>query len=116
MLPFIIALIVFLLFAIIIITMIWNDIPYIIINLVILWFILLRSYFEIRYKKIFYPYLISFVLTAIINILWFDYIQIPMVFWPVWFITLLFIIGKILVWIWNLIKYLKRNKRTSKKK
>jgi hypothetical protein len=116
MLPFIIALIIFLIFAITIIVMISQDIVYIIVNLAILWFILLRSYFEIRYKKIFYPYLASFTLTTIIHLVWFDKIQIPIVFWPVWFVTLLFIIGKILVWIWNLIKYLKRNKRTSKKK
>jgi hypothetical protein len=101
MIPFAIILVIFLVLSIFLITQTINDILSILVNLVVLWVVLLRSYFEIRYKKIFYTYFAAFIITTVLHIFLFDQIQIPIIFWPVWFVTILFILAQI----FNLIPY-----------
>jgi hypothetical protein len=101
MLDIAIMVIIFVVLSIYIISKTISSFLFIIVNLAILWVVLLRSYFEIRYKKIFYTYLAAFIITTVAHLLWFDQIQVNIIFWPVWFITILFILAQI----FNLIPY-----------
>lgn len=96
---FFIIIIIFLIFSVYLITQVIQAIVYIVINTAILWVVLLRAYFEIRYQKRFYPYLYAFIITTIIHLIWFDKIQIPNVFWPVWFVTMIFLFAQIIKFI-----------------
>lgn len=114
--PFILAIIVFLVFSTYMITQARNDILYIIINLAILWVVLLRSYFEIRHKRILYPYLIALGITTLISLLWFDYIQIPKVFWTVGFLIIMFALAELVQFLEHLYKKYDLGKKLFKKK
>ena len=93
---FIIVILIFIVFSSYIITKIIDSIGFIFVNLVILWFVLLRAYFEIRHKKNFYPYLEAFIITTILHLVWFEQIQVPVIFWPVWFVLIMFVLAEII--------------------
>ncbi len=94
--PFIITLLVFILLSAYLIATFIANIIYVLVNLPILWVVLLRSYFEVRHKRIIYPYFAALGITTLIFIFWFDIIQLKYVFWPVLFIAILFIITEII--------------------
>ena len=96
MYPFIIITVIFLVLSVYLIWLFLTDIIYLLINIPILWFVLVRSYFEVRHKKIFYPYLSGVGITTLLFSLAFDHIQIEFIFWPVLFITIVFIIAEII--------------------
>jgi hypothetical protein len=93
---FIIVILIFIVFSSYMITKIIDSIGFIFVNLVILWFVLLRAYFEIRHKKNFYPYLEAFIITTILHLVWFEQIQVPVIFWPVWFVLIMFVLAEII--------------------
>jgi len=99
MLPIIIAIILFLILSVYVTVNLISDIVYIIINIALLWVVLLRSYFEIRHKKIIYPYMIGLGITTFLEIFWFEQLQINKVFWTVGFLALVFFFAEILQYI-----------------
>lgn len=109
MVPLIITLIILLLFTIYLIFVFISDIVALIVNIPILWVVLIRSYFEIRNQKKIYNYLTALGITTLMFLFLFDKIQTPFMFWPVWFITVVFIIAELI----NLILICKKRLKTS---
>ena len=108
--PFIITLIVLCFFSLYLGIIYLSDLVYIVTNLPIIWVVTLRSYFEIRHKKIFYPYVLALILTTIIHLIWFENIRPVMVWWPVWFITMMFVFAELInILIHYYKKYKKKN-------
>lgn len=95
MLPLVITVIAFIALSVYLIVLFLKDILYLAVNLPVIWLVVLRSYYEIRHQKILAPYLVGAGAATLAFALWFEHIQIPLVFWPVWFITLVFLTAQI---------------------
>ena len=100
--PLLITLIIFIVLSVFIIILFLSDIIYIAINIPIMWLVLVRAYYEVRHKKILYPYLISLGITTLIFLLFFKYLQIPYLLWQVFFAVIVFLIAEFI----NLLIYL----------
>ncbi len=94
--PFIITLVVFILLSAYLIAAFISNIVHLLVNIPVLWVVLLRSYYEVRHKRIIYPYLAAVGITTLIFIPWFDKIQVKYVFWPVLFMIIAFIIAELI--------------------
>ena len=103
MVPIIITVIIFIILVVYLITtsITHFDFVYILVNIPLLLIVLTRAYFEVRHKKILYPYLISLGITTALFLLFFKYLKIPFLFWQVLFITIVFVIAEII----NLVSY-----------
>jgi len=99
MVPFFIAVILFLILVIYVITVsITNfDFIYLLINIPLLFVVLARSYFEVRHKKILYPFWIGLGITTALFLIFFKYFKVPFILWQVLFITIVFIIAEIII-------------------
>jgi hypothetical protein len=95
MVPLIIVMIILIVGSISLTILYFKELSLLIINLPILWMILIRSYFEIAKKRYLQRYLISLVITTIIFSTLFNYIQIKILFWPVWFLTIIFLLTQL---------------------
>ena len=96
MIPFAIIVIIFLVLAIFLTSLFIQDITLIIVNVILLWAVLVRAFFEVRHKKIIKPDFISLGITTFIFIFFGSYIQVKYVLWQVLFTVFLFIIAEII--------------------
>lgn len=102
MVPQIIMLVGFLIFVIYLVVLYSHDIVFIIVNAPILWLIMIRSFFEIRQRRMLYPYMIATLITLLIHLAWFDALQfVPYLWWPTTFAIVLFIFAEIIQMIWH---------------
>ncbi len=108
------ALIVFIFLAVHLIRLLIVDFFHVVVNIPLLSFILLRSYFEIRHKKVLYPYLFGLGITTFVFLLWFDMIQIKYMFWQVLFLTMVFVIANIIMFGQKFCNKHKINKKSKK--
>ena len=94
--PLLITIVIFLILSIYLIVAFIADFWYVVVNLVLLWFVLLRSYFEVRHKRILYPYFVSLVITAVLFVLFGNFLKMKYVLWQVEFIVIVFIIAELI--------------------
>ena len=92
-----IALIVFLILSVSLIRMFFSDIVLIILNIILLWVVLLRSYHEVRNKKMIYPYFVALVITFFIFIVMGKALETNYILWQVLFVTVLFIVAELII-------------------
>jgi len=116
MAPLIITIILFIILSIYLIVITIQNIISLILNLLILWVILIRAFFEVREKKLIYPYLISTLITTIIFLIWFDAIQVQVILWPILFIMFVFVIAELIILGLYLYKKYELDKKIFKKK
>jgi len=109
--PFIITVIVFIALSAYLSVVFISDIFMLLLNLVIMWVVLIRSYFEVRHKKIIKPYFIGIIIALLLFVFYKESIQIPYVLWQVWFITFVFITAELI----NLGIYLYKTYEVDKK-
>ena len=95
--PSLIALIVFLILSVSLINMLFSDIVLIILNTILLWVVLLRSYHEVRHKKIIYPYFVALAITFFIFIVMGRTLETNYILWQVLFVTVLFIVAELII-------------------
>tara|TARA_Y100000310_G_scaffold75653_1_gene72013 strand:+ start:748 stop:1107 length:360 start_codon:yes stop_codon:yes gene_type:complete len=98
MIHFILIFIIFIILSTSIIVLFVSDFWMIIINSLLLYIVLLRSYFEVRHKKILLPYLISLIITTLIFVFLLDYIVPPLLLWQVWFVTIMFLLAELIIY------------------
>jgi hypothetical protein len=99
MVPFFIAIIIFLIVIIyLIVASVTNlEFIYLLINIPLLFVVIVRSYFQVRHRKILYPYWIALITTTIIFLVFFKYLQVPFILWQILFITIMFLIAELII-------------------
>ena len=95
--PLIVTIFVFLILSVYLITVFVSDLLQIIINVVLMWVIIVRAFFEVRTKRIIIPYFIGLGITMILFMLFFDYLKVPYLLWQILFVTIMFIIAELIV-------------------
>ena len=100
--PFIITIIVFIILSLWIGFIFFSDIIYLLVNIPLLWIVWTRAYYEIREKKILYPYFASLIITTILFIFFGDYLVIKYILWQVLFVVIVLIIAEIIIILLNL--------------
>ena len=109
--PLVLIIIVFLALSTTLLTMFFIDILTAIVNIPVLWFIIIRSYFEVTRKRIIKPYFIGLIATTFIFIFLGDYLIIPYLMWQVEFVLMIFIISELITYI----KFLNKEYNLSEK-
>ena len=115
MIQFVLILIIFIILSTSIIVLFVSDFWMIVINSLLLYVVLLRSYFEVRHKKILLPYLISLIITTLIFVFLLDYIVPPLLLWQVWFVTIMFLLAELIIYLMFLDKKYEVSNKIKKK-
>jgi hypothetical protein len=92
----IVIIIIFIILSIFVGSIFLSDFLALAINILVLWFILLRSYFEVNKKKLIKTYFAALTITFLMFIFLKDSINIPILIWQIWFVTIFFIIAEII--------------------
>jgi hypothetical protein len=116
MIHFIIIFLIFIILSTSIIVLFVSDFWMIVINSLLLYVILLRSYFEVRHKKILLPYIISLIITTLVFMFALNYIVPPLLLWQVWFITILFLLAELITYLDKRYELRKKIEKKLKKK
>ena len=104
MIPFLIIFVIFLFLSVYMVVSFVSNFFWVVFNLAILWVIFVRSYFEVRHRKIFRPYVASVIITTLIFLTWPDSFDGLYILWWVIYLMVVFIFAQIskgLVYFYN---------------